>query len=206
MTLVVHDLSCIRQERQIFSNLSLSLSKGELLWVKGRNGAGKSSLLRVLANLLPSPTGRIEWMGEDIVEEPALYLQNIRYVGHQDGLKTVFTPRENLQFWVDYMGAGDVEAALDALELQTIADSPVRILSAGQKKRTQLAKLLATPARLWILDEPISSLDVHFIDLFRQILTKHIAAGGMALLATHQDLEIAGTQVLDLDALRGSNA
>jgi len=206
MTLVVHDLSCIRQERQIFSNLSLSLSKGELLWVKGRNGAGKSSLLRVLANLLPSPTGRIEWMGEDIAEEPAPYLQNIRYVGHQDGLKTVFTPRENLQFWVDYMGAGDVEAALDALELQTIADSPVRILSAGQKKRTQLAKLLATPARLWILDEPISSLDVHFIDLFRQILTKHIAAGGMALLATHQDLEIAGTQVLDLDALRGSNA
>jgi len=206
MTLVVHDLSCIRQERQIFSNLSLSLSKGELLWVKGRNGAGKSSLLRVLANLLPSPTGRIEWMGEDIAEEPALFLQNIRYVGHQDGLKTVFTPRENLQFWVDYMGAGDVEAALGALELQTIADSPVRILSAGQKKRTQLAKLLATPARLWILDEPISSLDVHFIDLFRQILTKHIAAGGMALLATHQDLEIAGTQVLDLDALRGSNA
>lgn len=206
MTLVAHDLSCIRQERQIFSNLSLSLSKGELLWVKGRNGAGKSSLLRVLANLLPSPTGRIEWMGEDIAEEPALFLQNIRYVGHQDGLKTVFTPRENLQFWVDYMGAGDVEAALGALELQTIADSPVRILSAGQKKRTQLAKLLATPARLWILDEPISSLDVHFIDLFRQILTKHIAAGGMALLATHQDLEIAGTQVLDLDALRGSNA
>ncbi len=129
MSLAAHDLSCIRQERQIFSNLSFTLSKGELLWVKGRNGAGKSSLLRIMAQLLSSPTGRIEWAGQDISEDPSEYLQNIRYIGHQDGLKSVFTPRENLQFWIDYLGTGAIKPALSALELDAIADSPVRLVT-----------------------------------------------------------------------------
>ncbi|MBE7636285.1 heme ABC exporter ATP-binding protein CcmA [Sneathiella sp. P13V-1] len=203
MTLTASDLSSIRQERQIFAGVDLSLQEGELLWVKGRNGAGKSSLLRIMARLLSSPTGKVLWQGDDVAEDPEPYLSNLQYIGHQDGLKTAFSPKENLQFWVDFHGRGDVSKALEAFELAPIADSPVRILSAGQKKRTHLARLVACPAPLWILDEPVSSLDVHFIDLFRHVLKTHLNNGGMALLATHQDLQMDGTRILDLDRIGG---
>ena len=205
MTLTASDLSCIRQERQIFAGVDLSLQEGELLWVKGRNGAGKSSLLRIMARLLSSATGQVHWKDEEITEDPEPYLSSLQYIGHQDGLKTAFTPRENLQFWIDFHGRGDIKKALTAFELDPIANSPVRILSAGQKKRTHLARLVACPAPLWILDEPISSLDVHFIDLFKHVLKTHLDQGGMALLATHQDLEMDGTRILDLDMI-GSKA
>ncbi len=203
MTLTASDLSCIRQERQIFAGVDLSLKEGELLWVKGRNGAGKSSLLRIMARLLSSSTGEIRWKDEDVAEDTEPYFSSLQYIGHQDGLKTAFTPKENLQFWVDFHGRGDIQNALEAFELTPIADSPVRILSAGQKKRTHLARLVACPAPLWILDEPISSLDVHFIDLFRHVLRAHLDQGGMALLATHQDLQMEGTRILDLDLIKG---
>jgi len=197
--LTVENLDCIRQEKLIFSSLSFQLQAGEVLWVKGRNGAGKSSLLRIVAQFLKPAAGRLFWQGHDIAEDPDSYLKSFEYIGHQDALKSALSPRENLQFWMRYRGSDGLNDALAALELDEIADYPVRNLSAGQKKRSNLARLIACPAPLWILDEPISSLDTHHIDLFRNLLKTHIKNGGLALLATHQDLKLGNERVLDLD-------
>jgi len=199
MSLHIDSLTCIRQDRLIFADLSFSLSAGEMMWVKGRNGVGKSSLLRILAGLLAPAAGKVSWNGTDIADEPDIYHQNFRYIAHQDALKAAFSARENLDFWADYAGQDQVLAALQAFELQDIADHPVRILSAGQKKRSNLARLIACPAPLWILDEPVSSLDSHYIKLFKSLLLAHVTKGGMAILATHQDLEIDNIRILDLD-------
>ncbi len=199
--LTVENLECIRQEKLIFSGLSFQLQAGEVLWVKGRNGAGKSSLLRIVAQFLKPSAGKIFWQGNEIAEDPDSYLKSFEYIGHQDALKSALSPRENLQFWMQYRGSNGLDGALAALELNEIADYPVRNLSAGQKKRSNLARLIACPAPLWILDEPISSLDSHHIDLFRNLLMKHVENGGMALLATHQDLKLGNERVLNLDTI-----
>ena len=197
--LTVENLDCIRQEKRIFSDLSFQLQAGEVLWVKGRNGAGKSSLLRIVAQFLKPAAGRLLWQGTEISEDPDAYLKSFEYIGHQDALKSALSPRENLQFWMQYRGSNGLTAALAALELNEIADYPARNLSAGQKKRSNLARLIACPSPLWILDEPISSLDAHHIDLFRNLLKTHIENGGLALLATHQDIKLGNERVLDLD-------
>ncbi|MEH6475031.1 MAG: heme ABC exporter ATP-binding protein CcmA [Sneathiella sp.] len=201
MSLHVQSLTCIRQDRLIFKAVELTLNRGEILWVKGRNGAGKSSLLRILAGLLKPAAGVVSWDGTDMEQDPEHYQENLRYVGHQDALKTAYTARENLEFWSHYTGNDNVAAALDAFQLQAIADHPVRILSAGQKKRSNLARLIACPAPLWILDEPVSSLDTDYIDLFKNLLEAHVKAGGMALLATHQDLGLKSARHLDLNEI-----
>jgi heme exporter protein A len=202
MTLVAENLSCIRQERIIFSDVSFSLEPHKALWVQGRNGAGKSSLLRIVAQLLKAANGQVFWQGQCTSQEPDQYLKSFEYIGHQDALKSSLTPRENLNFWAQYRGADAVDTAIQSLELTEIADYPVRVLSAGQKKRSNLARLIACPAPLWVLDEPISSLDVHYIDLFRTLLQDHLSKGGMAMLATHQDLNIPAIDSLDLDTLQ----
>lgn len=203
MQFSVHDLACQRADQLIFRDLSFSLSPGEAIWVKGRNGAGKSSLLRICARLLRPLAGRVAWQGADIFEEADGYICAYHYVGHQDALKPVFTVRENIRFWAGYHGRADVEAALRDFELTGLADTPTGYLSQGQKKRCNLARLAATDAPLWILDEPVSALDGHFIDLFRDRLAQHLAVGGMALFATHQDLGLEGVRIFDLDEVSG---
>ncbi len=203
MSLTARNLSCIRQDRLIFKNIGFTVNPGEVLWVKGKNGAGKSSLLRMIAGLLKQAKGDILWQGEDVTVDPDGYQGQFRYIAHQDALKTVLTGQENLKFWAGYTGSDAVTLALNEFELQKIADIPVGIMSAGQRKRTNLARLIACPAPLWVLDEPVSSLDVHYIDLFKNQLTKHVKAGGMALLATHQDLDLDFIQTLDLDQQGG---
>lgn len=203
MSLTARNLSCIRQDRLIFKNIGFTVNPGEVLWVKGKNGAGKSSLLRMIAGLLKQAKGDILWQGEDVTVNPDGYQGQFRYIAHQDALKTVLTGQENLNFWAGYTGSDAVTLALNEFELQKIADIPVGIMSAGQRKRTNLARLIACPAPLWVLDEPVSSLDVHYIDLFKNQLTKHVKAGGMALLATHQDLDLDFIQTLDLDQQGG---
>ena len=202
MILTVENLDCIRQEKLIFSGLSFQLQAGEVLWVKGRNGAGKSSLLRIVAQFLKPAAGKLFWQGDEIAEDPDSYLKSFEYIGHQDALKSALSPRENLQFWMQYRGTEGLNDALAALELNEIADYPARNLSAGQKKRSNLARLIACPAPLWILDEPISSLDSHHIELFRSLLKRHVESGGLALLATHQDLKLGNERILDLDNLQ----
>ncbi|OUR76870.1 heme ABC exporter, ATP-binding protein CcmA [Alphaproteobacteria bacterium 46_93_T64] len=201
MSLYAQSLTCIRQDRLIFNAVDLSLNPGEILWVKGRNGSGKTSLLRILACLLKPATGIVSWNGTDIEEDPEHYKENLQYVGHQDALKMAMSARENLEFWSDYTENSTVDQALDAFQLQPIADHPTQILSAGQKKRSNLARLIACPAPLWILDEPVSSLDTDYIGLFKDLLEKHVRNGGMALLATHQDLSLSRVRQLDLNQI-----
>ncbi|GLQ07815.1 heme ABC exporter ATP-binding protein CcmA [Sneathiella chinensis] len=199
MSLTATDLTCIRGDRLVFDKAALSLSAGQALWVKGKNGAGKTSLLRVVAGLLKPARGSVCWNGIDIREDPDAYQGHCHYIGHQDALKPVLTARENLTFWSTYAGVSRVAEALEIFELSRIADMPAGILSAGQKKRTNLARLVASPAPLWILDEPISSLDTHYIRLFADCLAAHLKDGGMALFATHQDLQVDGVGYLDLN-------
>ncbi|MBL4908149.1 MAG: heme ABC exporter ATP-binding protein CcmA [Sneathiella sp.] len=205
MSLNARHLSCIRQDRLIFKNISFSLNSGEVLWIKGKNGAGKSSLLRIIAGLLKPIQGEILWQGENVKDDPDIFQNQFRYIAHQDALKPALTGTENLRFWSQYFGTDNVPAALKEFELERIADVPTGIMSAGQKKRTNLARLIACPAPLWILDEPVSSLDTHYIALFRNQLVRHVKNGGMAVLATHQDLELDFIQMLDLDAERGKS-
>lgn len=202
MSLSARNLSCIRQDRLIFKNVDFSVNPGEVLWIQGKNGAGKSSLLRIMAGLLKPVKGRILWNGEDVLKQSEGYQGQFRYIAHRDALKPALTGAENLKFWARYLDNDNVDAAIAEFDLQKIANVPVGIMSAGQKKRTNLARLVACPAPLWILDEPVSSLDMHYIELFKQQLTKHITAGGMALLATHQDLDLDFIQTLDLDSLK----
>ena len=199
MEFSVDNLACQRADQLIFKDLSFALAPGEAIWVRGRNGAGKSSLLRICARLLRPAVGRITWRGEDIFSASESYGADCQYVGHQEALKPVLTVRENIRFWAGYHGSADVEAALREFELTGLADTPAGLLSQGQKKRSNLARLAASKAVFWILDEPVSALDRHFIGLFRDRLAQHLAAGGMALFATHQDLGLENVRSIDLD-------
>ena len=199
MPFSVQNLACQRADQLIFEKLSFTLAPGEAIWVQGRNGAGKSPLLRICARLLRPAAGQICWQGEDIFKDAEVYGAASHYVGHQDALKSVMTVRENISFWAEYHGAADVDTALQDFELEKLADTPAGLLSQGQKKRSNLARLAASQATLWILDEPLSALDRHFIELFRDRLQRHLEAGGMAIFATHQDLGLEGIHHIDLD-------
>ncbi len=200
MSFSVHNLACQRADQLIFENVSFSLTPGGALWVRGRNGAGKSSLLRICARLLKPLGGSITWQGEDILDDPENYVGAYQYLGHQDALKNAMTVEENIKFWADYHGKADVATALAEFDLMPLRDVPAGILSQGQRKRTNLARLAASPAPLWILDEPLSALDRQYIGQFRKRLSQHLAAGGMAIYATHQDLELDGSKILELGA------
>ncbi len=199
MRFSVQNLACQRADQLIFEGLSFALGPGEAIWVQGRNGAGKSSLLRICAGLLRPHAGGVAWADEDIFTESDRYQGAFHYVGHQDALKPAFTVRENIEFWAAYHGHSDIETALAEFELAPLRDTPTGILSQGQKKRTNLARLAASSAPLWILDEPVSALDKHFIALFKEKLLRHLAGGGMAIFATHQDLGIDQVRRLNLD-------
>ncbi|MCG8490826.1 MAG: heme ABC exporter ATP-binding protein CcmA [Sneathiellales bacterium] len=203
MTLIADNLRCIRQDRVIFKGLGFTLGPGQGIWVKGKNGAGKSSLLRMIAGLLKPSKGTITWKDVDTQEEPESFRQDFRYIAHQDALKPVLSVRENIEFWAQYHGGDKVAGALKLFELEHLQDTPAQILSAGQKKRTNLARLVASPAPLWILDEPLSSLDTHYIDLFTDLLREHLEGGGLALLATHQTIDLQRVTIFDLDNLKG---
>jgi heme exporter protein A len=199
MSFAVQNLACQRADQLIFEGVTFSLSPGDATWVRGRNGAGKTSLLRICARLLAPLSGTAKWQGADIFNEDDSYIGEYQYLGHQDALKLAFTVRENIEFWASLHGNPNVDFALEQFELQAFADTPAGMLSQGQKKRTNLARLVASPAKLWILDEPVSALDHQYIDLFKEQLNRHLADGGMALFATHQDLELKKVRVFDLD-------
>ncbi|WP_340148861.1 heme ABC exporter ATP-binding protein CcmA [uncultured Sneathiella sp.] len=200
MSFSVHNLACQRADQIIFENVSFSLAPGEAIWVRGRNGAGKSSLLRICARLLKPLDGSISWQGENILDDPESYVGAYQYLGHQDALKSAMTVEENIKFWADYHGEADVSAALAEFDLMPLRNVSAGILSQGQRKRVNLARLAASPASLWILDEPLSALDRHYIGQFRERLSRHLAAGGMAIYATHQDLELNDSKSLELGA------
>jgi len=201
MSFSAQNLTCLRGDQLVFEDISFDVAAGQALWIRGKNGAGKSSLLRICAGLLKPVGGHLRWGGVEISDNPDMYQGKYHYQGHQDALKAVLTVRENLTFWAKYNGRSNVGKAISDFALADLAETQTGLLSAGQKKRVALARLLTSPAPLWILDEPVSSLDAAFIELFKKHLVAHLDAGGMALLATHQDLELPEVATLNLDTV-----
>jgi heme exporter protein A len=203
-----HGLVCIRGERIVFANLDLTLAQGEALLLLGPNGSGKSSLLRLMAGLLRPAAGSLAWDDGPVREDPERHHARTRYVGHTDTIKPVLTARENLAFWAKVCANEDdtratlaarIDAALDRLALARLADVPGRMLSAGQKRRLNLARLLAAPAPLWLMDEPTTALDKGSVATLEAIMAEHRATGGMIALSTHLDVNLPGARVLNLD-------
>src|SRR3984957_3750128 len=197
MRLSATDLACRRGGRDVFAGVSFSVASGESLTIRGRNGAGKSSLLRIVAGLVRIASGRLALEGGDpelTIGEPAHYL------GHLDALKPSPAVAENLQFWSAFFGAAnaDIDAPLRATGLDALADLPAVYLSAGQRRRLSIARLLAVKRPLWLLDEPTSTLDTAAQERLTEIMRAHLAGGGIILAATHGALGLDDARELQL--------
>lgn len=185
--LEAEELACWRGERAVFAGLSFRLAPRGALLLTGANGTGKSSLLRLLAGLIPAAEGRLLWDGEDALADRVGHARRLRYLSHADALKPSLTARENLSFFARLWG-GDPEPALAALGLAELGDLPARVLSSGQKRRLALARLALAPADLWLLDEPTVGLDAASVERLGALLAVHRGAGGMVIAATHLPL------------------
>jgi heme exporter protein A len=191
MTLRVETFSILRGGRRIIADLSFQISPGEAVLLRGPNGVGKSTLLRGLCGLLPVQHGEAS-LGASTLRDRDAWVSQIVYAGHADALKPQLTVEENIRFWAGLFG-GDPETAMETFRLVEIADRPVFACSAGQKRRTGLARLaLAQDRPLWLLDEPTVSLDAETVDLVANVIGQHLTQGGMALIATHIELGLAG--------------
>ncbi len=179
--LEAHDLAVFRGERLVFRNIGFSLGPGRAILVRGPNGAGKSTLLRALAGLTPLAAGRLTWNGEDALEDLPSHAARIAWLGHLDAVKLALTAAE-------HVSAPD---ALAALGLASFADLPAKFLSAGQKRRLALARVTASGAPLWLLDEPTNGLDTVSIAMLEAVLARHLAGGGMVIASTHTPLDLA---------------
>ena len=206
--LVLDHVSIARGGRRIISDLSLKVSAGQALLLTGANGAGKTTLIRAIAGLLAPLSGRIALEGADGERDLA---QQCHYVGHVNALKASMTVVENLQFWAAYLGDGgepadgqasSVQAALERLNLDTLADVPAAYLSAGQKRRVGLARILTAKRPVWLLDEPTVSLDTASVEIVSRMINDHTTAGGLALIATHLPLALTAPQNLRLTSAR----
>lgn len=183
-------LSCSRDDRLLFDGLSFELSPGQVLLLEGRNGSGKTSLLRILCGFREADAGQILWCGDSIKD--GRYYADMAYVGHLDGIKKELTVLENLtvSLALSQPGLYSIERALTKVKLAGYDDALVQSLSAGQKRRLSLARLLITQNHLWILDEPFTSLDKEGITLIETLMTEHCANGGMIVLTSHHDLDL----------------
>ena len=201
--LAARDLTCQRSGVTIFSNLSFAVAPGELLRLQGPNGAGKSSLLRLLAGLLPLAAGTLTYTGANVTDDWSAFQEKLHYTGHLDPVKPALTVAENLTFWVQLAGASpdDIRPALKQLGIAGIADIPARFLSAGQRRRLSLARLAAIARPVWLLDEPTVALDQDAIGRFAELTADHLARGGIAIAATHTELGLAHTRILDFTEL-----
>ncbi len=186
MTLTVTDLAISRGGIPVLEGLSFTLKAGTALILRGSNGIGKTTLLRTLAGLQPPISGDIKGAEDQIA-----------YASHSDGIKPTLTVAENLSFWASVFGVGDIQPALDAFELNELADRHAGNLSAGQKRRLGLARMLVTGRPIWMLDEPTVSLDRNAVAMFADAVRAHLGQGGSALIATHIDLGLDG-DVLDV--------
>ena len=194
-------LACRRGGRLVFAGLDCRLPPGGALLLTGRNGSGKSSLLRLLATLLAPAAGQLSWGGAPVARDVANYRAQLLYVGHLDGTKAAMTPRETLGFWASLRGIArpSIDTALARFGLAAVADWPCRWLSAGQRRRLALARLIAAPAPVWLLDEPTAALDADGEARLMAAIAEHRATGGRVAIATHQPLAIADAAALLLD-------
>lgn len=194
---------CTRSDRRVFDDLEFSLSDGDVLILNGPNGSGKSSLLRIMAGLLRPSAGKICRDGADIRDDFETHCQEMRYAGHLDAVKPALTVAENIEFWAALYGhKPDLGRSLSSFNLTHLAHLPGRMLSAGQKHRVNLARLAATPSKLWLLDEPTVALDAASITCLEALIRGHRSAGGIAVLSTHTDLGIDNVKTLSLADFR----
>lgn len=194
-------LACIRSERIVFAGLGFSVGPGGALILTGPNGSGKSSLLRLMAGLGRPAAGHIRWNGVPLSDDPESFATAVQYLGHRDAVKPALTVRENLAFQAALRrGAGPaaIDDALARVNLGPLADMPARMLSAGQTRRLAFARILATPATLWLLDEPTIALDASSVAAVTEAIARHRAAGGMIVASTNVPLSIPGTQTIDM--------
>ena len=200
--LSAHGLSCVRGERRLFAKLDFTVGAGEWLHVRGENGAGKTSLLRMLAGLSHPAEGEIRWCGTPIGDAESTFKQDMLFFGHHGALKEDLTAFENLTFAAAIDGEQLAETkALSALYrfgLKGREELPVRVLSAGQKRRVMLARLATRNAKLWVLDEPFTALDVQAVDLLAHLIGEHAGQGGLAVITSHQTMPLAGGRVVQL--------
>lgn len=199
--LTATDIAVARGGRPVFAGLSLALAPGGALRLAGPNGGGKSTVLRVVAGLLSPLKGRISWDGTAITDDPGAHARRIAYLGHADALKSALTARENAEAALAVAGRTSPEAldrALAALDLQRLADLPAGWLSAGQRRRVALARVVASGCPLWLLDEPTVGLDAASVGALERAIADHRTAGGMIIAATHIALDLgAGDASLD---------
>jgi heme exporter protein A len=192
--LSVQDLACARGDRLLFKQMNFALRAGELLLVQGGNGQGKTSLLRLLTGLARPEAGEVRWRGESIRRVSETYHAEMCYLGHANGIKDDLDPVENLRFADGLQGRtfdpSRAVATLERLGLSRCLDLPCRVLSFGQRRRVALAALLLAGATLWILDEPLTGLDVHAVALMEGLIRDHLAGGGMVVATTHQALNL----------------
>ena len=199
------NLLCLRGGRVVFKDLSFEVATGAALILRGPNGAGKSSLLRIAATLMDAAAGSLLW--GDAAIEGDQHRARLTYVGHADAIKPVLTVRENLAFWSAYADPTDdladrVDQALTAFGLDPLAGIPARFLSAGERRRLGLARLKVTNSALWLLDEPTVALDRESVARFTDVLRSHLDGDGLAIIATHIDIDIADAGVLELTGHR----
>jgi heme exporter protein A len=199
MELSADNLTCVRGGRTVFAGLSFAVSGGEALTVTGRNGAGKSSLLRMIAGLVRVAGGRLALAGG---EAEATIAEQAHYLGHQDALKSSLSVRENLAFWIEYLGGHreTLPAALDAVGLKRLAGLPAAYLSAGQRRRLSIARLAAVQRPIWLLDEPTSALDAQSQERLAALMQAHLAGGGLIVAATHGPIGLSDARELRLGA------
>jgi len=199
-------IECVRGSRRLFSDLSFRLEAHQALRVRGENGSGKTSLLRIVAGLSPSESGSVTWNHGNIRALGEDYLRDLLFLGHSNGLNDDLSPVENLRYVLALAGIGaDVSvlrAALAEQGLAAVADLPVKLLSQGQKRRVALTRLpFSAQKLLWILDEPFIALDAASVERLAKTITKQLQRGGMVMFTTHQEIELPGTaRTLDLGA------
>lgn len=188
------NLECVRDDRLLFRALNLTLHGGEVLQIEGANGSGKTSLLRILCGLRQPDAGRVLWRGEEIRQAREDYYADMVYIGHLPCIKGDLTTEENIRALLDTRSRSAtlaaIEAALDQVGLAGFEDVPSKALSSGQRRRVLLAFLLLSEARLWILDEPLTALDVHGVALMEQMIMRHREQGGSVVFTTHHGMQL----------------
>jgi heme exporter protein A len=205
MRLTASNLACRRGGRDIFADVSFSIGSGEILAIRGRNGAGKSSLLRMVVGLVRIAHGRLALEDGD----PELTIgEQAHYLGHQDAFKPSLSVRENLQFWTEFLGGGaaDLHEPLAAVGLHTLADLPAAYLSAGQRRRLSIARLIAVKRPIWLLDEPVNALDAAAQESLTAFMRAHLAGGGLILAATHGPIGLQAVREVWLDQVPSPQA